>query len=254
MRIAPSRPAPHAAAPAAAPTGHRHTPAAPAPGRPRSAVRSALVTVGGDDVHEDLFSAAFTLQAALTDEGFATRTSVGTASLSDAADLDVIVLFTALGRFTPEQRRALEAAVRAGCGLLALHSTAVLASPPEQADQADELLAALIGSRYVSHGPPPHESRFEVLLDRDHEVTAGIAPFWVTHEHYRLATDPEVSVLAWRATEQGREPLLHVREHGAGRVGYLQLGHDLRIWGEPAVRHLVRRAARWACRPDAREN
>jgi uncharacterized protein len=242
MRIAPCRPE-TAVPPAPAPTG-----------RGRPVARSALVVVGGDDVHEDLFTAVSVLRTELTNEGFATRAHLGTAALEGLADADLVVLYTALGRFTPRQRGALAQAVRDGCGLVALHSTAVLASPPDALDEADRLLWELVGGRYVSHGPPPHESRFEVLLDGAHELTAGIAPFPVTHEHYRLATAPDASVIAWRASGQGREPLVHVREDARGRVCYLQLGHDLRIWGEPAMRLLVRRAARWACRSDTREN
>jgi type 1 glutamine amidotransferase len=229
----------------------RHVPDA-LPPYPRTPLgrSTALAVISGDDVYEDLFTAASALQSALTDEGFATRTSLGTAPLDGAADADVIVLYTALGRFTAEQREGLARAVRGGCGLVALHSTTVLASPPDQLDEADRLLAEVIGSRYVSHGPLPHESRFGVRLDVTHEVTAGIAPFEVTHEHYRLATAPDVRVIAWRETDAGTEPLVHVRQYGDGRVCYIQLGHDMRIWGEPAVRLLVRRAARWACRPD----
>ncbi|MFG1807787.1 ThuA domain-containing protein [Streptomyces sp. NPDC049040] len=211
---------------------------------------TALALISGDDVYEDLFTAASALQSALTEEGFATRTGLSTAPLDNAADADVIVLYTALGRFTAEQREALARAVHGGCGLVALHSTTVLASPPDQLDEGDRLLAELIGSRYLSHGPSPHESRFEVVLDQDHELTAGIAPFEVTHEHYELATTADVQVLAWRQTGSGTEPLVHTRRYGDGRVCYIQLGHDMRIWGEPAMRKLVRRAARWACRPD----
>jgi type 1 glutamine amidotransferase len=210
---------------------------------------AALAVVSGDDVYEDLFTAASALESALTDEGFAIRTGLGTAALDGAADADVVVLYTALGRFTTGQRAALAQAVRGGCGLVALHSTTVLASPPDQLDEGDRLLAELIGSRYVSHGPRPHESRFKVRLDPDHELTAGINPFEVTHEHYRLATRPDVRVVAWRETDAGTEPLVHTRRFGDGRVVYVQLGHDMRIWGEPGMRRLVRRAARWACRP-----
>ncbi|MEW2522013.1 ThuA domain-containing protein [Actinacidiphila alni] len=212
-------------------------------GRTDATRPTALVVLGGDDVYEDLFTAASELRALLTDEGFVTRTALGTGRLETGHGAALIVLYTAAGRFTADQRAALADAVRRGAGLVALHSTTV-----------DAALFDLIGSRYVSHGPPPHESRFTVTLDGDHELTAGIDPFELTHEHYHVATAPGVRVLARRATRDGTEPLLHVREFGDGRVCYLQLGHDMRAWGEPAVRLLVRRAARWASRLDARGN
>ena len=39
---------------------------------------------------------------------------------------------------------------------------------------------------------------------------------------------------------------IYAREAGAGRVVYLALGHDMRSWGEPPVRTLVRQALLWA--------
>ncbi|MFF6957274.1 MULTISPECIES: ThuA domain-containing protein [unclassified Streptomyces] len=210
---------------------------------PRTASPTALAVFSGDDVHEDLFTAAREVRTLLTDEGFVTRTAVGTGRFDGPVDAELIVLYTALGRFTDAQRASLARAVRGGAGLIALHSTTV-----------DADLFDLVGSRYVSHGPPPHESRFTVTLDGAHEVTAGIPPFELTHEHYHVETAPGVLTLARRTTPGGTEPLLHVREFGDGRVCYLQLGHDMRSWGEPAVRLLVRRAARWACRLEARGN
>jgi hypothetical protein len=232
--------------------------------------RTATVVVSGDDMFEDLFTAAVALQSLLTAEGFAARTALGTAVFEDAgariAHDDLIVLYTAAGRFSAEGRRNLAQVVHDGAGLIAVHSTNL----PGEAlpDAGGDPLLDLIGSRYISHGPPPHESRFRVQLDAGHEVTAGIAPFDVTHEHYRIETTPDARILAWRRAEghteadtrigtrartetdaaDRDEPLLHVRTHGAGRVCYLQLGHDLRIWGQPPVRRLVRQAARWACR------
>lgn len=217
--------------------------------------RTATVVVAGDDVFEDLFTAAVTLQSLLTAEGFAARTALGTAVFDDPAGPlahdDLIVLYTAAGRFTAGQRRALARAVHDGAGLIAVHSANLPREPiPGEHAFAEggDLLFDLIGSRYTSHGPKPHESRFRVRLDATHQITADLAPFDVTHEHYRIETASDARILAWRAADDRDEPLLHVRDHGAGRVCYLQLGHDQRVWGEPPVRELVRRAARWACR------
>ncbi|MGQ4516929.1 ThuA domain-containing protein [Streptomyces sp. DW26H14] len=280
---------------------------------------TALVVVNGDDVFEDLFTAAAELQAVLTDEGFATRTGTGMGRFEHAVRDDLIVLCTALGEFTTAQRRGLREAVRAGAGLLAFHATNVPASAPVDPDEADRLLTELIGSRYVSHGPEPHESRFGVFPDPAHELTAGLAPFTVTHEHYALAVEDHAKVVAWRGpldatdTTGGTDrahpphrtagahpphrtagahpphrtagahtardtgsahppygingthtapdtdgtthsappplvPLVHVSEFGRGRVCYVQLGHDMRVWAEPPVRDLIRRAARWVNR------
>ena len=39
---------------------------------------------------------------------------------------------------------------------------------------------------------------------------------------------------------------MYVREHGRGRVCYVALGHDMRAWGSPHFRQLVRQAVLWA--------
>jgi uncharacterized protein len=88
-------------------------------------------------------------------------------------------------------------------------------------------------------------ARFLVDTDKGHPVTRSTAPFGITHEHYLVETAGDVRVVAWRRTPAGREPLVHVRREGRGRVGYVQLGHDMRAWDNPPVREIVTRAARW---------
>ncbi|MCU1527113.1 MAG: Trehalose utilization, partial [Frondihabitans sp.] len=133
-------------------------------------------------------------------------------------------------------------AVRAGAGLVSLHASNVL---PET--EGAGVLRDLIGSRYSSHGPLPHESRFLIETDSEHPVTAGVDDFSVTHEHYLLDLDEEgVDVVAWRRDGTRREAVLHTREIGVGRSCYLQLGHDMRVWDDPDVRQLITNAVRWA--------
>lgn len=208
---------------------------------PRHAlVRRALIVVTGDDVYEDLFTGALELQRLLLEAGFVARVAVGTAWLRTEPDADerLVVLCTAAGSFDTVAQQTLERRVEAGLGLIAVHASNVL--------PADASLADLIGSRYGSHGPPPHESRYRVELEGHHEVTRGIGQFEITHEHYVLEVRAPVRAVAWRGTGHGREPLVHVRQKGEGRVCYIQFGHDMRSWGEPGVRQVVRQAALWA--------
>jgi type 1 glutamine amidotransferase len=88
-----------------------------------------------------------------------------------------------------------------------------------------------------------------------HPVTAGLDPFELTHEHYRTELADDVEVVAWRETPHGSEPLVVVHEYGAGRVCFVQFGHDLRVWDEPGMRDTVMNAAAWlTAAPKPNEN
>lgn len=199
----------------------------------------AEVVINGDDVYEDLLGASSALQDLLSDAGFATRRGIGTRRFVQGEPADLYVLYTATGAFSEEQQAGLARRIGAGAGLIALHSSNVFAGA------ADRVIRELLGSRYVSHGPRPHETRVSVRFVGEHLIIEGLADFEITHEHYVIAVDASATVLAVRDAEDGPQPILYVREHGAGRVCYLQLGHDLRVWDHPSVRTLLLRAARW---------
>ncbi|MFF5292014.1 ThuA domain-containing protein [Paractinoplanes globisporus] len=207
--------------------------------RSSTSARRALVVVNGDDVYEDIFTAAMELPGLLGEAGFAATVGMGTGHLTAVPrqHADLVVLYTAAGWFGTAAQRELERRVEAGTGLIAIHASNVLA--------ADAPLADLIGSRYAGHGPRPHESRYRVNVDVGHPLVRGLQPFEITHEHYVLDLRTPAHAVAWRAAGQRHEPLVHVRQKGAGRVCYVQFGHDMRSWGEPGVREIVRRAARW---------
>jgi type 1 glutamine amidotransferase len=209
-------------------------------------VLTAQVVIAGDDVYEDLFTASVELQDLLASAGFVTRVRMGTGLFAHPLTDDLIVLYRAAGSFTTAEQRGLADAVAAGAGLLAIHSTAVFAG--------DTDLLALFGARYVGHGPQPHESRFRVEL-APHPVTAGLDPFELTHEHYRTELADDAEIVAWREAPYGSEPLVVVHEYGAGRVCFVQFGHDLRMWDEPGVRDTVMNAAAWlTAAPKPNEN
>jgi uncharacterized protein len=206
---------------------------------------NALAVIGGDDVYEDLFTASRALAGLAVGAGLATRISMGTGRLAQvAADTDLVLLYTAMGSFPEPAQAALAAAVRAGTGLIAVHSANVFPARDGALDPAYRQAYALIGSRYASHGPPPHESRFTVRTDQGHPLTRGLGDFGITHEHYHLELTADVRVVAWRGTEA----VAHVREEGRGRVAYVQLGHDMRVWDDPTARALMTRCIGWVTR------
>lgn len=203
-----------------------------------------MVVVNGDDVDHDLLTAAQVFQQLGVEAGFATRRAMGTSRFVDprpaTAEADVYLLYTAGGQFTVPQQQALADSVAAGKGLLGVHGANVLGP-------ADRTLCALLGSHRSEHGRERGRHRVEIIAD--HPITSGVTDFEVHDEYGDFALADDVTVLA----RCGELPVLYTREFGAGRVVYLALGHDMRSWGEPAVRALVRNAFRWAARADLRD-
>ena len=212
----------------------------------------AMVIVNGDDIHHDLLSASLVFQQLGTEAGFATRRAIGTARFVDArpetAEADVYVLYTAGGQFDTAQQQALLDAVAAGKGVVAVHGANIMGWEGDGISPAWLPLFQLLGNRYLSHGPGHHEGRHTIEVVAEHPVTAGVETFDLFDEYYEFEfADDDVTVLAQRRRDDGAViPVLYVREVGAGRVVYLALGHDMRSWGEPPVRALVRQAIRWA--------
>jgi type 1 glutamine amidotransferase len=211
-----------------------------------------MVIVNGDDIHHDLLSASLVFQQLGTEAGFATRRAIGTARFveprPETAEADVYVLYTAGGQFDTAQQQALLDAVTAGKGVVAVHGANIMGWQGDGISPAWLPLFQLLGNRYLSHGPGHHEGRHTIEVVAEHPITAGVETFDLFDEYYEFEfADDDVTVLAQRHRDDGVViPVLYVREVGAGRVVYLALGHDMRSWGEPAVRALVRQAIQWA--------
>jgi hypothetical protein len=203
----------------------------------RRAHNRALVVIAGDDVYEDLFTASCELQDLLVARGLVARVRIGIAALEEASCDDLIVL------------RALRAAVESGAGLVSVHSSVL-----PQNDSFDRLAGVV----FRSHGPLPHSGDVRLRVDHAHPLAPAVADVdgaVVGHEHYRTATLPGVRALVWRDAPYGPEPLMTTNRVGRGRVCWVQFGHDMAAWGDPAVRKLIDAAASWAADlPQAREN
>ena len=212
----------------------------------------AMVIINGDDIHHDLISASLVFQQLGIEAGLATRRAAGTNRFVDprpeTAEADVFLLYTAGGQFATAQQEALAAAVHGGKGYVGIHGANIMGWQGDAIDPADRPLFDLLGNRYLSHGPGHHEGRHLIEIVGDHPITAGLEDFELFDEYYEFElADDDIQVLAQRHRADGVViPVMYVREVGQGRVVYLALGHDMRSWGEPAVRELVRRALRWA--------
>jgi len=212
----------------------------------------AMVVVNGDDTHHDLLTAATVFQQLGIEAGFATRKAAGMHRFVDArqetADASVFLFYTSGGLFSTEQQRALAASVAGGKGVVALHGANIMGWDGDGLDEKDRPLFDLIGNRYLSHGPGHHEGRHLIEIVADHPVTAGVESFELFDEYYEFElADENITVLAQRHRADGVViPVMYAREVGAGRVVYLALGHDLRAWGEPSFRQLVKQALTWA--------
>jgi type 1 glutamine amidotransferase len=170
----------------------------------------------------------------------------------ETAEAEVYLFYTAGGHFATAQQQALADAVRAGKGLVGVHGANIMGWQGEGLDPADRPLFELLGNRYLSHGPGHHEGRHTIEIIADHPITKGVDDFELFDEYYEFEfAEGEVQILAQRHRADGVAiPVLYAKEYGAGRVVYLALGHDMRSWGEPPVRTLVRQALLWAAGRD----
>jgi len=110
---------------------------------------------------------------------------------------------------------------------------------------------SLLGNRYLSHGPGPHESYQEISVTREHPAANGVSrSFRLWDEHYEIEfTGSGHEVIAERHRADGSlAPVMYVKTHGAGRVVYLALGHDARSWEEPMFKQLLTQSMSWAAR------
>ncbi len=146
------------------------------------------------------------------------------------------------------------------------------------ADDARRLME-MLGSQFVAH--PPIQS-FTVERSKSHPLVDGIEPFQVDDEIYlcrffgehECLLETHYSGMAegfekddWR--DNGRVPVMYLRDWGKGKVLYLNLGHargpydmlplmdeypevERGSWEQPAFYELLRRGIHWAVDEPAR--
>ncbi|MFD9243595.1 ThuA domain-containing protein [Streptomyces sp. NPDC059556] len=162
----------------------------------------------------------------------------------------VVVLLSTTGNvLTPEGRTALEAYLRGGGALLAVHAAA-------NAEPDWPFYGELLGTRFDGH--PEIQPGIVLVDDREHPATAQLPARWAwTDEWYNFTSDPRgagsgVRVLAradetsYRGGTHGDDhPLVWCREIDGGRVFFTALGHAPETYRDPAFRAHLAGALTW---------
>ena len=194
-----------------------------------SGIKKALVVWGGWDGHEpeqvaDLF------REMLESEGFGVTVSDSLDAFvkHDLNGFDLIVPVWTMGQITPEQSKAVTAAVAGGVGMAGCHGGMC------DSFRNDTEWQFMTGGQWVAHpGNDGVRYMVDVVQGTGSELTAGMPEsFEVVSEQYYMHVDPAVKVLATtKFPTPGAEgphtdnpcdmPQVWTKMYGNGRV-YLQ--------------------------------
>lgn len=94
--------------------------------------------------------------------------------------------------------------------------------------------------------PEWHLDQTLTVAGADHPITAGIEPFEIVDESYRIPS-PEGSTPVLTTEHENSMPVVGwTHERGKARVFVLQLGHDNQAWANPSFRAVLGNGLRWA--------
>ena len=184
------------------------------------------------------------------------------------AGYDVLVLDYNGPRWGAATERAVEAFVRSGKGLVAVHAASYAFGSMEvlgerqtrtgKFEPAWPEYAAMIGGAWSGDAPKTgHAPRhlFTVkLADPSHPIARGLPASFRTHDelYHSIRVRPNIHVIATAFDDPKNggtgkdEPMLWTVEYGRGRVFHSALGHDVAAMQEPGFAATFVRGAEWA--------
>ncbi len=152
---------------------------------------------------------------------------------------DAVMIYTCGGTFSDAAQRSLLDYVRAGGGLVAVHSANAVS------DACTDYIR-LVGSQFDTH---PRDHQFEAVrvVDDTHQATTRLSDFSMDEELYILKNVREdVRVLADTMVASRRMPVLYARNEGKGRVFYTALGHGEQQWRVSSFQRSLLHGLDWA--------
>ncbi len=202
-------------------------------------------------MHPSVPAAREALLAMCGTRGFAVTASADEKVFDRIADYDVAVFAVTSGNVLDERgRAAFEAWVRAGGGVVGIHSAS--------ATEYDwPFFVQLIGARFRTH-PPELLAADLVVDDTAHPITAGLPARWnrtdewyayhdrpeETGYHMLLSLD-ESSVVLPEDQRVGYHPIAWTDDRLGGRMFYTSMGHPPEAYAEPAFLDLLAGAITW---------
>lgn len=116
----------------------------------------------------------------------------------------------------------------------------------------------ITGGQWVAHPGNDGVTYTVNVCEKNHPITDGIKDFTVCSEQYYLHVDPAIEVLATTrfpvadgyhtANKPVDMPVAWTKYWGLGRVFYLSLGHNERVFENcPEATLLMERGMAWAC-------
>jgi type 1 glutamine amidotransferase len=208
--------------------------------------KKALIVWGGWKGHNpkecaDLF------RKVLTEAGCQVELADDLAVFADKDRLtamDAIVPMWTMGQLGKEQAAGLSAAIKGGVGLAGFHGGM------GDAFRENTEYQFMTGSQFVAHPGGKSPSYAVHIVNRDHEITKGVADFELKNtEQYYLHVDPSNDVLATTTFPNGVVmPAVYIRTWGQGRVFYASYGHTEKDFEVPEALEIVKRGILWAMR------
>jgi type 1 glutamine amidotransferase len=158
----------------------------------------------------------------------------------DLGSFAALVLYFHHKAISVEALTRLDAFVRNGGGLLAVHSaTASFKDQPHYFD--------IIGGQFTGHGAV---ANIEVKQVKD-DIFGGIGDFFVKDELYWHSLQPGIDV-HFSAQHDGQStPIVWTYRYGTGRVCYAMPGHTVESMRHPAMQEILRRGLMWVSQSGA---
>lgn len=200
-----------------------------------------LLITGGQIAYHNYPQTMQILADALTRTGRITATTTHDANAAkNLSAYDVVVLFTDGDYFDDAAIDSLASFVRSGKGLVTLHTAA-------GTNKGSEVFGKLVGSRIESGAIFEHKA---LVNDPEHPIMHRVQDFLLDDEVHVLTPLAEYRTLMSAWLNGRREPLVYVKDEGAGRTVHLATGHSFNGVTNPQWQQVFTRSVRWAAGED----